>query len=93
MKTYRIETFSYTNKTNFRKCKTILGCYRDKWSHSENNRFTYFVEKIEDNIKYIVFNGVKNVYMQRRSDMFISKFGNFPKSMNKGNTLVKKLNA
>ena len=48
---------------------------------------------MEDNIKYIVFNGVKNVYMQRRSDMFISKFGNFPKSMNKGNTLVKKLNA
>ena len=88
----KIESYYLSSKTNFAKCETVKGCYRDKWSNDESSRFTYYLSKIESRVKYITFKGVKNKYMARRGNMFIAKCGILPSSSNKKNTITKIIN-
>lgn len=92
MKTiYRVQSFMLTAKTNFNKCETVKGCYRDKWSCNESLRIEYYLVKMSDNIRFIKFINNKHYYLQRRGDIFIVKSGNIPQSSNKSNTITKKI--
>ena len=89
--TFRVECYYLTDKTNFCRNEILLGCFRDKWSSKNDLRKRYYRVKLEDSIKYIVFKGVENRYMQRLGDIFVPKYGKLPKTSKKSNTITKEI--
>ena len=88
----KIECNTHTEKTNLKNHKTCLGCARVNYDNISWIKYMYYLAKLDDSIKYIRFKGVKDFYLFRRKDMFISTKKSFPHTMNKSNTMLKVLN-